>query len=293
MTATLAAVLVEQSVISWDTMPLDVWPQHAATMHPQYQSATIVDLLSHQSGLPVDIESVPSLDSVFDDAPGTVIEKRRLWAKELLEQSPANPIGEFRYSNAGYIVVGAMLETITGAPWETLMTDQLFGPLGMSNTGFGAPGSPDTLDQPWGHWEQDGALVSIQPGSPSADNPQAIGPAGNVHTTLSDFAMYLFAHIDGERGISGLVTAETFQFLHRPVRDIPYGLGWDIDNSQGWTNGPAFFHFGSNNRWISIAVLIPGLDAGVLMVTNIGTRESVDGIDELVEVIATRIQNSQ
>ena len=41
MTATLTAIMVEQSLISWDTTPLDVWPEYATTMHPQYQSATI------------------------------------------------------------------------------------------------------------------------------------------------------------------------------------------------------------------------------------------------------------
>ena len=49
MTATLTAIMVEQSLISWTTTPLDVWPEYAASMHPQYQSVTIVDLLSHRA----------------------------------------------------------------------------------------------------------------------------------------------------------------------------------------------------------------------------------------------------
>jgi len=145
MTATLTAIMVEQSLISWDTTPLDVWPEYSATLHPQYQSVTIVDLLSHHAGIPSDQGAIPSIALTRDEAPGTVIEKRRLWAKELLELRPMNPVGTFEYANGGYIIVGAMLETITGTPWETLMQDQLFGPLGM--TGFTC--GPRPMTGPW------------------------------------------------------------------------------------------------------------------------------------------------
>ncbi len=56
MTATLTAIMVEQSLITWATTPMDVWPEYAASMHPQYQTVTIVDLLSHHAGIPTDLE---------------------------------------------------------------------------------------------------------------------------------------------------------------------------------------------------------------------------------------------
>ncbi len=292
MTATLAAILVEQSVISWDTTPLDIWPELAASMHPQYQSVTVVDLLSHQAGLRLAIDRIPSIQQIADSAPGSIIDKRRIWAKELLELTPANATGIFRYTNAGYIIVGSMLETVTGSEWETLMTDQLFGPLGMTQTGFGAPGTAGQFDQPYGHREENGVLITVPPG-PGADNPRALGPAGTVHTTLSDYAQYMFAHIEGERGIPGLVTAETFQFLHTPVRNSSYALGWEIDDSLPWAEGPVISHSGSNLRWWANAGLVPGLNVGVLMVTNAANDAAQDGSDELGQLLVQRILNSQ
>ena len=292
MTATLAAILVEQSVISWDTTPLDIWPEFVTTMHPQYQSATIVDLLSHQAGLRLAVDEIPSLVQVFDEAPGSVIDKRRLWAKELLELAPANARGSFLYTNAGYIIVGSMLEAVTGTEWETLMTDQLLGPLGMTNTGFGAPGIRGLFVQPLGHIEENGSLVAVPPGS-NADNPRALGPAGTVHTTLSDYAQYMFAHLEGERGIPGLVTAETFRFLHTPVRNSSYALGWEQHLDQEWADGPVFSHAGSNRRWWANAGLVPGLNVGVFMVANAANDAATDGTDELGQLLVQRILNSR
>ena len=292
MTATLAAILVEQSVISWDTTPLDIWPEFSTSMHPQYQSVTVVDLLSHQAGLRLEIDTVPSIGDIVNRSRGTVTSKRRLWAKELLELTPVNATGSFLYTNAGYIIVGSMLESVTGSEWETLMTDLLLGPLGMTNTGFGAPGTAGQFDQPYGHREENGMLVTVPPG-PEADNPRALGPAGTVHTTLSDYAQYMFAHLEGERGIPGLVTAETFQFLHTPVRNASYALGWEVDDGVTGTEGPVFSHAGSNARWWANAGLVPGLNVGVFMVTNAASDAAQDGSDELGQLLVQRILNSQ
>jgi len=291
MTATLTAIMVEQSLISWDTTPLDVWPEYSASMQPQYQSVTIVDLLSHHAGIPTDQGAIPSIALTRDEAPGTVIEKRRLWAKELLELTPKNPVGTYEYSNGGYIIVGAMLESITGTPWETLMQDQLFGPLGMTSSGFGAPGTPGQLDQPLGHVEQGGSLVAIPPG-PDADNSAAIGPAGTVHLTMSDYAKFMFAHLEGERGIPGLVSAETFQFMHQPVRNSSYALGWSVDEGHAWADGPLLFHLGSNLRWLANAGIIPGLNTGLIIVTNAANDDAFDASDELAEKLLNRILNT-
>ena len=288
MTATLAAVLVEQSLLSWDTTPADVWPAWANSMHPQYRDVTVVQLLAHQSGLPNDITLIPSLTLIEDSAPGTLAEKRLIWAEELLDLDPANAVGDFLYTNAGYLVVGAMLETVTGTPWETLMNDNVFAPLGMLSTGYGAPGTSNLIDQPLGHVEENGRLVSI-PVGPGADNPQSVGPAGTVHTTLSDYALYMFAHLEGELGMPSLVSAESFQFLHAPVGVHSYALGWDNDSSQAWSNGPLLVHNGSNLRWLATVGLAPGLNVGVFIVSNAASNDTENAIDELGQQLIQRL----
>jgi CubicO group peptidase (beta-lactamase class C family) len=168
------------------------------------------------------------------------------------------------------------------------MDDNIFGPLGMRSTGYGAPGTQGQTDQPLGHVEQNGVLVSV-PVGPGADNPQSVGPAGTVHTTLSDYALYMYAHLEGELGIPSLVTAQTFQFLHAAVDSSSYALGWDNDTSQPWSNGPILVHNGSNLRWFATVGLVPGLNAGVLIVSNAANFDTENAMDELVQQIVARL----
>jgi len=261
-------------------------------MHAQFQSVTVVHLLSPQAGLRLAVDPIPSFTQVAANAPGSVIDKRRLCARKLLELTPVNDTGTYLYTNAGYIIVGSMLETVTSSDWETLMTDQIFGPLGMTNTGFGAPGRSGQFDEPLGHLEENGSLVAVPPGR-NADNPRALGPAGTVHTTLSDYAQYMFAHLEGERGIPGIMTVASFQFLHTPVGNSSYALGWGTDFTQADTQGPIYDHTGSNGRWWANVGLIPGLNVGALMVINAATTAAQDATDELGQLLVQRVENSQ
>ena len=287
MTATLAGVLVEQSVIGWETTPLDVWPELDQTIHPGFRTITLKQLLSHTSGMRR-ANDVPS--GFGDGAPGTVMDKRRSWASELLSQAPETPIDMFSYSNGGYVVAGAMLEMVTATPWETLLKEQVFGPLGMEGSGFGAPGAAGQVDQPRGHWDRGGHFDPVTPG-PDADNPQAIGPAGTVHATLSDYAQFMIAHIAGARGIPGLVTAETFEILHAPVSEGS-ALGWGFSPREDWAQGPMLAHGGSNNRWFAVVRLAPSLDAGALIVVNAGGQRADAAIDRLGDLIFERFEAS-
>ena len=62
-------------------------------------------------------------------------EQRRQWTAELLTLAPETSRGEHLYSNANYVVAGAMLEEVTGQQWEDLMQEHVFAPLGMTSTG--------------------------------------------------------------------------------------------------------------------------------------------------------------
>ncbi len=287
ITATLAGVLVDQSVIGWQTRPLDVWPELDQSIHPQFRNITLKHLLSHTSGM-TRPDILPIL--IENDEPGTAVQKRKTWAAQLLSQAPVGTVGRFRYSNGGYVIAGAMLETITGTPWETLVTQQLFASLGMIESGFGAPGDAGQMDQPWGHWDRGSLFEPVAPG-PGSDNPKAVGPAGTVHATLHDYAQFMIAHIAGARGIPGLLTVPTFSVLHTPV-DEGSALGWGIDPNADWAQGPVLGHAGSNLRWYAVVRLAPQLDAGVLIVVNAGGDKADAAIDSLGNLILERFQAS-
>lgn len=286
MTSTLAALLVEEGVITWDTRPLDVWPELANRIHADFRNTTLRQLLSHSSGLRRDDE----FSAAADSAPGTVVEKRRAWAAHALESRADVAAGIFQYSNIGYVVAGAMLETRAGASWETLLTTRVFAPLGMAHSGFGAPGTAGQLDQPLGHLSRSSGFEPIPVGG-NDDNVKALGPAGTVHSTLDDMSLYLLAHLEGERGTPGLLTVDSFRTLHRPVTTT-YAFGWVDEPSQPAFNERALWHTGSNLRWFALMWFVPSRDCAVFIATNGGGNRAAAAVDALNNLMRERVAAS-
>ena len=284
MTATLAAVLVEDGLITWDSTPADVWPELADSIHDGFRATTLRQFLSHTSGMKRDDEYAPGSDR----AAGTLIDKRRAWAEHLLQEPPQFAAGALNYSNVGYLVAGAMLETRGGASWEMLLTTRVFAPLGMVHSGFGAPGTPGMLDEPLGHWSQRTGFVPIDPGSSDANIPAAMGPAGNAHSTLDDYAQFMVAHLSGARSVPGLVSAESFVTLHSPVAPN-YALGWGIAPAMQTLNIAGLSHTGSTGRWFSLVWLAPSLNMGLVIVANGGGDRAFAAIEALDLRIRERV----
>jgi CubicO group peptidase (beta-lactamase class C family) len=286
MTSTLAGVLVEQGVIDWHTTVGDVFPDLSESVRPEYADVRLEELLSHTAGLPVDWMQIPSYRTSWESTT-PLSGQRHEWAAELLALAPETPRGTHCYSNASYIVAGAMLETVTGKQWEDLVKRNLLSPLGMTSTGFGAPGSIGAVpDEPRGHLGVPGELRPLQPDR-RADNPPAAGPAGTVHTTLVDFSRYMAAHLAGARGEAGLVTAETFGKLHSPAPGTRYALGWNV-GEHSRAGGRVLFHTGSNAAWTATIWIAPERDFAILTATNAGGDAGSTGADEALRALIDR-----
>lgn len=263
MTATLAARLVDRGVLRWDTTVGEVF---GPTTHPAWQGVPIAWLLSHRSGAPLNFDE--TLWEQMVARGGSPREQRRYFVERALQAAPATaPNTETVYSNSGFIVAGVMMETLTDSSWEDLMRREVFEPLGMHHTGFGAPGTPGRLDQPLGHTRGDDGWQPVALG-PNADNPAATGPAGSVHTTLPDWARFAAAHLRGARGDERFLKSATWQRLQSPGGNgWGYSPGWVVAE-QGWAGGQMLRHLGSNGFWIAEASLAPRRDFAVLLVTN-------------------------
>lgn len=277
MTSTLAAVLIERGLIDWNTTIADVLLVDIPGMRNEYRNVTVEQLMAHTGGLPVDITLARSFQNgdVNDTSALPMPQRRLAWSTDMLQLPPDAAVGAHLYSNANYIVLGAMIEKLTGENWEDLMERELFVPLGMTNSGFGPPGIPGMRLQPWGHSSQGGSWQPLDPGDFNADNALSLGPAGTVHSTLQDFAAYMSAHLAGDRGEDGLLEASTFARLHTPQVGTDYASGWVV-NTNGWLGNPSFWHNGSNGRWFAHTVISAERNAAVFVVTNSGSRAAVE-----------------
>ncbi len=264
MTATLLARFVERGALQWTATVADTLPDLAGKLHADARAITVAQLLQHRAGLP----GGPPRD-LWGELwrwSGTMRDARTKVAATLLANAPdAAPGARYLYSNAGYMIAGAIAERLGDQPWEELMQRELFAPLGITTGGFGAPGSEHTTAQPCGH-----EPGKAGPTPAFGDNPRALGPAGTAHMTLRDWARFARLHL-GMPGADGkaLLRAETLQALHTPPAGADYALGWAV-TKRPWAPGPILTHNGSNTMWFCVAWVAPEAKLAVLVTCNQG-----------------------
>lgn len=268
MTATLAARLVEQGVIGWDSTIADVLGGLDLDIHADLAGADLASLLSHRSGMTANAGMLTALRLSGADTDRDAAADRLDYARAVLT-APGGAVGEFLYSNAGYVLAALMLETVAGESYEALMAREVFGPLGMESAGWGPPGISGAADQPRGHRPGLFGLSAAEPGA-AADNPPAMNSAGRAHMSAGDLMLFLDIHRRGAAGEdTGYLTSENFARLHAPVGD--YALGW------GLTADGALTHSGSNTMWLVSMVVHPAEGWAGAAGVNDGRLDRVSG----------------
>ena len=278
MTSTLAAVLIEQGVLEWTTTLEAAFPDFTS-IHATLRPVPLEPILAHRGGLTNDISQFSTWVEMFTST-DPLPSQRRAFAMEVLGTAPEfPPLQTHHYSNVGYMIAGAMLEALTGQEWEALIRTNLFAPLGMADTGFGAPGVRGAMDHPRGHLGQGTARTALEPDDPRADNPPGLGPAGTVHATMQDLGRYIAMHLAGEQGRADLLQPETIRRLHTPAEGFSYASGWAVTH-RDWAGGRALAHAGSNLRWYAVVWMAPERDFAVLVATNQAGDPAFEGTDE-------------
>lgn len=196
ITSTLAAILVDQGSLDWNSMVSEVFPELASAFHRDFREVSLVQLLSQVAAVPenMDYDALGQYGSVRD-------QRMRAVRSALCRKPCRIPGTEYQYSNLGYIIVGAMIERCSGMDWESAVVRHVFLPLGMSSAAFGGLGTPGQIDQPWGH--KNG--YPAKENGPDVDNPPVLGPAGRVHCTIQDWAKFIQDQLRGTRGDPALL----------------------------------------------------------------------------------------
>lgn len=288
MTATLIARMVERGQLSFDSTLAQLFPGVAASMNAQVQGITMRQLLTHTSGLAPLTD--PREIAAFDQIIGTrksVRAQRAMVVAYYLRQPPASKVGEFAYSNLGYVIAGAVAESISGESWEDTLRAEVWKPLGISNAGFGAPGKPKKYNQPLGHMQAAGTLLGLDAGDPKSDNPPAVGPAGTVNITLADWVLFAQDQLDGLHGHGKLLKPETYKLLQTPVKNR-YAMGWGVLTEP---NGDVSLlaHTGSNGYWVADLRILPQQNVISIVVTNVGGEQAEKAIRDLSKTITDKV----
>jgi len=275
MTATVVAKLVERGQLKWKTTMAEAFPELAATMSPDFQKVTLLHLLSHRAGLP------PNLNHFIYSGDDVMALRLKAVKEELAKKPKGKPGDDYEYSNLGYIITGAIIERVTSNTWERVIGDEIFKPLQMKSAGFGGTGTPGKIDQPWPHYGNGTAAFK---NGPTMDNPPVLGPAGRVHCTIQDWAMFIQDQLRGARGEAALLKAESYQKLATPPFGGEYALGW-IATERPWGGGKVLTHGGDNTMNCAIVWVAPKKNFAVLVCVNQSGNVAFKAADEAVSAL--------
>lgn len=282
MTATLVAVLIDQGMLTWETTLAEVFPEQREHMLEQYKSVTMVELLSHTSGLPQDSDEIWEEFIGSDD---TLIEQRYDLTQEALIYPSETSRGEFLYSNINYVVASAMLERVSSSSFESLIQTYLFDALAMMDSYLDSQGDENRIR---GHKEVAGEWQSVDPSEENAENAKIVAPAGSqTFVTLEDMSRYLRVHLQAKMGEdTALMSQENFSKLHTKVvdadQDLGYALGWFTESNYGLQ------HTGSNGRWFTLSFINAETGYGYFVVINAYKAGVEQAVFEMMNLLIDR-----
>ena len=242
-TATAIMILVDRGRLVLD--------DRLETLLPEFDNrgkglVTVEQLLRHRSGLVAD-------NPIADFADGPEAAWRRL--ADLALNAP--PGLNLAYSDVGYMVLGRVVERLTGRTLDEFTREEIYKPLGMLDTGF-RPADPARVapTEP-----ADGEMLRGLVHDPRARALGGVAGHAGLFGTADDLAKFARMMLDGGLAPDGrrVLSAESVRRMTDPGDTPPRqrrGLGWDVDTAQstprGLLFGPGFGHTGftGTSLWV-------------------------------------------
>ena len=208
-TAIAIMQLVEKQLLSVD-QPIDAFfPDY-----PESNTITVGHLLSHSSGIPDYLRPEFAFDYSKEWKPEDIVNVTQ--DAELL----FTPGDSFHYSNTGYVMLGMIIEKVSGLAYADYIAEHIFRPSGMENSTFTLQeGIPAAV----GHVKGEAGPVM---------NSTAAFAAGDIISTVEDLALF-------DRAIRDhvLISAETDLLMgttHAKKFPYRYGYGWYTQDVMGY-----------------------------------------------------------
>jgi CubicO group peptidase (beta-lactamase class C family) len=256
-TGTLAMRLVEEGKLDLDATVRTYLPEFKVADEDASARATVRHLMTHTGGWVGDL---------FEDT-GSGDDALPKYIAKMAGLEQLAPIGTvWSYNNAGFAVLGRIIEVVTGKRYVDVLREMLLEPLGLQATHFD-PDPVITQRFAVGHRvTPQGAQVI-----PSWILPGYVRPMGAIVCSAKDLLRYARFHLgdgtteDGER----LLTQESLSQMHAPHAnvwgDAHWGLTWSVDETAVVRR---ISHGGGTAGQISLLTLVPERDFAVAVLSN-------------------------
>jgi D-alanyl-D-alanine carboxypeptidase len=271
--ATVVLQLAEEDRLDIDRPVADYLPEFAHDPR-----ITVRQLLNHTSG-------IPDYGRTKEFNEGLIADRDRRWTTdEVLALVAAvrpdfDPGTDYLYSNTGYILLGQVIEAVTGSTWAVEVRRRILEPLQLTHT-FAAgmepvPGGvlPGYIDV-----DMDGDVENVETGNPWTSLETTEGAAGAMVSTAGDLATFAKALFGGRLLRSATLQEMVAPGAHHP-RNSNYGLGVVISRPDYRLT--TWGHGGFTLGFISVLWYLPQHDFVVTVLAN-DVRADPSDLAELV-----------
>jgi CubicO group peptidase (beta-lactamase class C family) len=271
-TATLVMQLADEGLLDLDTTVVTYLPDFGLADSEAARTMTVRQLLCHKAGFEGDI---------FTDT-GNNDDCVQKYVETLKTDPQLFPPGEmFSYNNAGYCVLGRIIEVLRGKPWDQALREHLFTPLGLAHAATDA-NSAILFRAAVGHLpnpDADGLPVP----APMWSLVKSNGPAGAMLAMRPrDLLAFARMHLSGGKAEDGtkVLSEESVTAMREPQVTLPplglmgthWGLGWELFD---WPGGLVFGHDGGTVGQSAFLRIVPGQDVAIALLTNGGNPIAV------------------
>ena len=266
-TATVILQLVEQGKIKLDGKLSDYLPEYRKDTGDK---VTIHHLLTHTSGIPSYTNQPGFLENVSRN-PYKVNEFVKKYASGDLEFEPGS---KYSYNNSGYFLLGAIIERVTGKPYEQVLKQNIFDPAGMKNTGYDHHNTI-ILKRASGYTK---TPVLSNAAFLDMSIPYA---AGSLYSTVED--LYLW---DQALYTDKLLSAASKELMYKPFLQN-YAYGWVVRNASFKQNNndiQVIAHDGGINGFTTTIVRFPK-ERNLIVILDNSSSEYLDRISESIAKI--------
>jgi len=231
---------------------------------PNAQNITVRELCNMTSGL-FEAYHSPQLDDI-DITPDTKFTPQQLIAMGVQNPPDFAPGEKWGYSNTNYLLLGLIIEAVTGNKIENEIRDRLLIPFALSNTSF--PIDDPGMPEPYSHgytladnkWEDQTGLLP----------PSLTWAAGAMMSDMEDIKKWVKAYVTGSTN-SASTQAERLTCVETGKPNMKFGLG--IGCTGGW-----YGYTGGIPGYNTAAYYLPSADATIIVFVNSQVEEPAPGV---------------
>jgi CubicO group peptidase (beta-lactamase class C family) len=275
MTVALLAGLVDEGKLTWKTKVIDIIPAFQLPDAYVTREFTIIDLLSHNSGLGLGAGDLMIW-------PETTLSNQDVIKGLKYLPQVSSFRSEFAYDNLMYVIAGEIIAKLTGKPWQEVIQSRIFEPLGMDNTRATfslIPKSNQNVAR--AHVLLDSELQVVD-----GNFLEKFSSAGSVASSVNDMALWLKVQLNlGQYGVDGdkalrLFSEQQSREMWQARTLLPvspqaseqdkthfyaYALGWFVKDYHGVK---VVRHTGGILGMVSKVVMVPEENLAIVILTN-------------------------